>query len=894
MTPFGLRGVRTARFARQRMVQRWSGEPLVLRSAGSRPIPLPAVARPMATSESGRGPGGGPVGDSRALGHELDLGLTGGPRADDVDVELEKSRPVFGRAAGLRLGAGVSMVRYTPGAESCDDAQVPVRRAACGGCAARGRATGHGRIGCSAAPAGQDVAAGCCPGRVGVQFLLRTCAQSGPPAGAEPGLSAVIRAKGRQRRGEQGAGVPGGLVPGGDRRSLPDRSSGHELARVTEGFPAPVAELATNEASNAFFAPTLALALGQVYQAPPYVSPDTRHWVISNSTWIRQTNGRPLIVHFEVGLDSFQQYLTTSSRNQHVAVVDRRTGRVILQDHTALPPTSRESRFPRSPAAARLAFGTTSTGSITADGQRLEVSDAARTTGNANEWAILEWSTGRASSIPPWVGGAAAALGAGLILLFLVVLRRQHGALRMAARLDHLTGMANRQALEEALDRAVADAASPGGERIAVLMLDLDGFKQINDTLGHDRGDLVLQEIGRRLHTNTFEYDTAARLGGDEFAVVLRRLRDADDVCAVAHRLREALIRPIDIDGVARFIGASVGAAVYAEHGRSSAELLRAADAAMYQAKRDRDGVRVYDAGTAGGATASWLAAELLLAIENEQLTLAYQPEFALQTGQVVAVEALARWHRTGEADVAPSEFIPLAERTGLIRQLTHLTLRKALDEARVWHAAGVSVPVSVNLSAQLVTDRSLPADVDRLLTERGLGGAALVLEITETAVIKDVGAAAEVLHELRALGVRIELDDFGSGYASFRALHELPLDGLKIDRELVNDLGDGGQRLLAATIDIGRGLGLKVVAEGIEDPTTLQTVHRLGAHTAQGFHLARPMSPDALHPLLGRHPPVPAQPVPDAGPTPTPVGAPAADSGIGRAATTPPSGKNL
>ena len=182
---------------------------------------------------------------------------------------------------------------------------------------------------------------------------------------------------------------------------------------------------------------------------------------------------------------------------------------------------------------------------------------------------IVEWSTTRASFLPPWIGVAATSVGIGLIVIFLNVLRRQQGALRMTARLDHLTGLANRKALEEALEEGVAVAAKPGGERVAVLMLDLDGFKQINDTLGHDMGDLVLQEIGRRLHANTFEYDTAARLGGDEFAVVLRQLRGADDVAAVAHRLREAITRPIDIDGEPRFIGVSVGAAVYAEHGRS-------------------------------------------------------------------------------------------------------------------------------------------------------------------------------------------------------------------------------------------------------------------------------------------------------------------------------------
>jgi len=641
------------------------------------------------------------------------------------------------------------------------------------------------------------------------------------------------------------------LYPGAIGEACLTDDRGHELASVVEGVAVPVADLSTTKKRTAFFHPTLTLHSGEVHQAAPYVSRATKKWVISNATWIRQPNGRPLIVHFEVALDTFHQYLTTSSAKRHVAVVARTTGRVVLQDDTALPATSPAGRFPTFPAAAALRSDTARTGTIKVDGRRAAVSEVTSTAGNANDWVVVEWSTASASFVPPWVGGAATAVGVGLILFFLVILRRQQSSWRMAARLDHLTGMSNRKVLEEALDAAVAAAAQPGGDRVAVLSLDLDGFKQINDTLGHDKGDLVLQEIGRRLHANTFDYDTAARLGGDEFAVVLRQLREADDVGAVAHRLREALIRPIDIDGVARFIGASVGASVYPDHGRSSAELLRAADAAMYEAKKGRDGVRVYDAGTMAGVNASGLAAELLLAIENEEVELAFQPEYALETGQVVGVEALARWRRAGDAYVPPSEFIPLAEQTGLIRQLTHLTLRKALDEARVWHEAGVRVPVSVNLSAQLVADRSLRADVVGLLTERALGGEALVLEITETAIIKDLEVAIEVLQDMRSIGVRVELDDFGSGYAGFKALYELPLDGVKIDRELVNDLSSGGQRLLAATIDIGRRLGLKVVAEGIEDEVILELVRRLGSHTAQGFHLARPMSPEALRLLL-------------------------------------------
>jgi len=248
------------------------------------------------------------------------------------------------------------------------------------------------------------------------------------------------------------------------------------------------------------------------------------------------------------------------------------------------------------------------------------------------------------------------------------------------------------------------------------------------------------------------------------------------------------------------------------------------------------------------------MAAELLIAIETDQIELAFQPEYALATGGVVGVEALARWH-TGETTIPPSQFIPLAEQTGLIRQLTYLTLNKALDQARAWRDAGVGVPVSVNLSAQLVTDRSLQAEVTAMLAARGLDGESLVLEITETTVINDLDVAVEVLQGLRRIGVRIELDDFGSGYASFKALHDLPLDGVKIDRDLVNDFDAGGRSLLAATIDIGRRLGLKVVAEGIEDQRGLEQVRQLGADTAQGYHLARPMSPEVVQALLSLDP---------------------------------------
>lgn len=642
------------------------------------------------------------------------------------------------------------------------------------------------------------------------------------------------------------------LYPGSIGEACLIDERGREVARVTRGHPAAAADLSTSEKQNGFFAPTLALSRGQVYQAAPYVSPDTGSWVISNSTWIRLADGSRMIVHFEVSLASFGQYLSGRPGSQHVSVFSGTTGDVLLQDHTDLPAATPGARFPATTWSSAYASRSARTHDPRIDGLRGAFRRIEQNPGNANDWYVAEWDTAQASVVPARAGIAATGLGLLLILLALMSLRRQQSTLRAAARMDHLTGLANRKALEESLDRALGSDGSPTGDRVAVLMLDLDGFKQVNDVLGHEKGDLVLQEVARRLHANVFEHDTAARLGGDEFAVVLRRVREADDVAVVADRLREALTRPIELDGVPHFIGVSIGAAVFPEHGHSPAVLLRNADAAMYQAKRGREGVRVYDAGTATGAVALGLAAELQTAIDNGHIELAFQPLISLTTGETTGVEALARWNPPGHGPIPPSEFIPLAEETGLIRSLTHLTLRRALDEAQIWHDGGIRIPVSVNLSGQMAADSSLPSDIAALLEQRGLDGSALVLEITETAIIGNYHAAAKVLHRLRANGIRIELDDFGSGYASFGALQSLPLDGVKIDQALVADQNHGETRLLAATVEMARRLGLDVVAEGIENAETLTLVRELGCDKAQGYYLGRPMTADSIRLQLG------------------------------------------
>ena len=624
---------------------------------------------------------------------------------------------------------------------------------------------------------------------------------------------------------------------------------GHELARLVDAEAAD--DLSGSELDNDFVTRTFAQPEGRVYQAPPYVSEDTGAWVISNSTWIAHPDGRRLIVHFEVSLESFRPYVEVLSEGRPAAIVDRGSGAVLLQAGVSLPgpglplPT---------PAWAGGVAQADDAGATVVLGRPAGAALVDRSPGSAPDWVAVTWSAGRTSTVPPWLGVAAAVVGVLLVLLALWQLRRQQSALRAVARLDHLAGLANRKALEESLEQALA--AAPDEGRVGVLLIDLDGFKQVNDSLGHERGDLVLREVARRLHANVLEHDTAARLGGDEFAVVLRRLQDADDGAGGREPApREALVRPVVIDGVPHLVGASIGASTWPEHGTSGLELLRGADAAMYQAKRGRQGVCVYEPGTSTGATDLGLAAQLLAAIEAGELTLAFQPEFASATGEVCGVEALARWNPSGGEPVPPDVFVTLAEQTGLIRPLTSLTLRLALDAAVTWRQAGCGVPVSVNISGLVVGDPTLLDEVRGLLDERDLPPGALVLELTETAAVHDSRAAIAVMTALRDLGVRVHLDDFGSGYASFRAVRDLPLDAVKVDRALVQAQVAGDARLLAATIELAHSLTLEVVAEGIEDVEALGVVTRLGCDGVQGYHLARPMPSDALLTLLRAQP---------------------------------------
>ncbi|HWM10658.1 MAG TPA: EAL domain-containing protein [Solirubrobacteraceae bacterium] len=434
-------------------------------------------------------------------------------------------------------------------------------------------------------------------------------------------------------------------------------------------------------------------------------------------------------------------------------------------------------------------------------------------------------------------------LGGGLVVLFAVLFRIVAGAsrrLRHQALHDALTGLPNRSLLNRRAERALR-----GDETAAMLLIDLDRFKEVNDTLGHDYGDALLVEVSERLGSALRRGDTLARLGGDEFAVLVDRTPDRAAAIELAGRLRDALRRPFALREVAVELEASIGVAFYPEHGTTAGALLQRADVAMYEAKRGRHGVATYSAERDPySADRLGLLAELRRAIEHDELVLHYQPKISLRTGELTGVEALVRWQHPTRGLLAPDEFVPLAARTGAVADLTRWVVDHALAQHREWRDAGVDVPVAVNLAAANIVDVTLPAAIGELLARHDVEAGRLACEISEHTVMADPVRAADVLGGLRGLGVRLSLDDFGTGHSSLAYLKRLPLDEVKIDRSFVAGMTDDENDavIVRSTIDLARNLGLEVVAEGVETETIMHGLADLRCDTAQGFYISRPL----------------------------------------------------
>jgi diguanylate cyclase (GGDEF)-like protein len=421
---------------------------------------------------------------------------------------------------------------------------------------------------------------------------------------------------------------------------------------------------------------------------------------------------------------------------------------------------------------------------------------------------------------------------------------RAFNEVREQARTDDLTGLPNRRALlEEARAAlAVASARRPA----ALLLLDLDGFKEVNDSLGHHAGDQLLQQVGPRLRTALRSSDVLARLGGDEFAVLLR---DAglDEAQERAERLRQLLLQPFTVGGIRLHVGVSIGVSTAPVPAATVQELLRCADVAMYAAKASREGVHVYVPDPHGG-TGDRLRTmeELRTALDGDELEVHLQPQVALADGRVVGVEALVRWNHPTRGLLSPAELLPAAEQAGLLRPLTDAVLELALAAAGRWWSEQ-TVPVSVNLSAANVNDLDLPGKVAESLVRHGLPSAALTLELVEDTLMADPERGRKVLAHLRRLGIRTSIDDYGTGYSSLAYLRHLPADELKLDRSLTCDVGNDPRAaaIVKHTVALAHDLGLSLVAEGVEDDATAAVLAGLGCDVAQGYAIARPMPVD-------------------------------------------------
>jgi diguanylate cyclase (GGDEF)-like protein len=421
--------------------------------------------------------------------------------------------------------------------------------------------------------------------------------------------------------------------------------------------------------------------------------------------------------------------------------------------------------------------------------------------------------------------------------------------LRRQALHDGLTGLPNRTLLNDRLHQALAHSRRTG-DPVALLVMDLDQFKEVNDALGHDHGDRLLVEMSRRLQGVLRDVDTIARLGGDEFAVLVTDAADERSAVAVARRVRAALEQPFRLGGISLQTDASIGVALHPRHAHDAETLTRRADVAMYTAKRSGRGIALYDPDLDRSSVVRLaLLGELRAAIATDELHLEFQPAVDLRTGEARGAEALVRWTHPVHGRVPPSELVELAEVSGLIQPLTRWVLRRAVAQARWWLDAGLDLTVAVNLSVRNLYDPELVPWVSHLLEDHRLPPDRLAVEITETRLMDDPAVALEVLGRLKALGVSTSVDDFGTGYSSLAYLKHLPLDELKVDRSFVIAMAhdDNDLTIVRSTIDLSHNLGLEVVAEGVEDAATLRALAGLGCDRAQGYLISPPLTGQAL-----------------------------------------------
>lgn len=408
---------------------------------------------------------------------------------------------------------------------------------------------------------------------------------------------------------------------------------------------------------------------------------------------------------------------------------------------------------------------------------------------------------------------------------------------------DALTLLPNRTLYHDRLDQAIL-LAQRNRQTFSLMALDLDRFKQINDSLGHHAGDLVLQETAERLKSALRGSDTVARMGGDEFALLLPTTGSEEEATVVAKKILALLNEPLSVDGRALGIGASIGIALFPEHGEDASTLVRRSDSAMYAAKRNQSGYVLYDSSLdAEDAERLTLHMDLRHAITGHELVLHYQPKIEFSTQRVSGVEALVRWQHPRLGLIFPDAFIPIAEKTGMMKPFTLAVIELALTQSSLWSKAGINLTIAINISATNLQDPQFPADMAVLLEKYQVSATHIELEVTETAIMSEPLKAIENIKKLSGMGLQIAIDDFGTGYSSMAYLRKLLVAKIKIDKSFVMDMHNNknDEVIVRSTVDLGHNLGLTVVAEGVESQGAWDKLKELGCDSAQGYFMGRP-----------------------------------------------------
>lgn len=430
--------------------------------------------------------------------------------------------------------------------------------------------------------------------------------------------------------------------------------------------------------------------------------------------------------------------------------------------------------------------------------------------------------------------------------LLMVAIQSETMALEHQALHDPLTNMPNRKMFNSQLQNLISSSAFIN-QKFILILSDLDRFKDINDTLGHHIGDIVLQQVGERLHETLRSNDMVARLGGDEFGILISNTT-LDQAALIMKKILDSFEIPFDVEGHHLDIGISMGVVEYPLHGDDVNILIQRADVAMYNAKNKRMGFSAYESSEDGHAVSRLaLAAELRQALNNKTLQLYYQPKIDLKTGEIYGAEALLRWEHPERGFISPEDFIPLAEHTGLIQPISYMVMEQATKQCALWNEMGHRMEISINISMNCMHDAKLPADVNKLILSNKIEPEQITLELTENIFIKDPVRSKKILDNINSMGIGISIDDFGTGYSSLAYLKQLPVNEIKIDRsfvmEMLEDENDGA--IVRATIDLAHNLDMRVVAEGVESLEIANKLKEFNCDAAQGYYLGRPMEAD-------------------------------------------------